>query len=78
MPPFAIATVDGGTTYWHPRPNGEDAGGMVVDEFLPLLAEQGLRTDRSAFHGWSMGGYGVAAARPDRRPAAGAGPSWPC
>ena len=58
VPPFAIATVDGGTTYWHPRPDGEDAGGMVVREFLPLLADQGLRTDRMAFHGYSMGGYG--------------------
>ena len=40
--PFAIATVDGGTSYWHERPDGEDAGAMVVDEFLPLLAEHGL------------------------------------
>jgi len=58
VPPFAIATVDGGTTYWHPRPDGEDAGAMVVDELLPLLARRGLRTDRLAFHGYSMGGYG--------------------
>ena len=59
VPPFAIATVDGGTTYWHPRPNGEDAGAMVVDELLPLLRAQGLDTDRLAFQGWSMGGYGT-------------------
>jgi len=58
VPPFAIATVDGGTTYWHPRPTGEDAGAMVTDEFLPLLAGQGLRTHRLAFHGYSMGGFG--------------------
>jgi enterochelin esterase-like enzyme len=58
VPRFAVATVDGGTTYWHPRPNGEDAGAMVTEEFLPLLAEQGLDTDRLAFHGYSMGGYG--------------------
>jgi S-formylglutathione hydrolase FrmB len=58
VPPFAIATVDGGTTYWHPRPDGEDAGAMVVEEFLPLLAGQGLRTHRLGFHGYSMGGYG--------------------
>ena len=25
VPPFAIATVDGGTSYWHRRPDGEDA-----------------------------------------------------
>ena len=58
VPGFALATVDGGTTYWHPRPSGEDAGAMVLDEFLPLLTRQGLRTERLAFHGWSMGGYG--------------------
>jgi S-formylglutathione hydrolase FrmB len=58
VPPFAIATVDGGTTYYHPRPQGEDAGAMVLDELLPLLTERGLDTRRLAFQGWSMGGYG--------------------
>jgi enterochelin esterase-like enzyme len=57
VPPFAIATIDGGTTYWHPRPNGEDAGGMVLEEFLPRLVDEGLNTARLAFQGWSMGGY---------------------
>lgn len=32
---------------------------MLVDEFLPLLASRGLRTDRVAVAGWSMGGYGA-------------------
>jgi S-formylglutathione hydrolase FrmB len=32
---------------------------MVLREFLPLLGQQGLRTDRLAFHGYSMGGYGA-------------------
>jgi len=59
VPRFAIATVDGGTTYWHPRPTGEDAGAMVVDELLPILAAQGLHTRHVAFQGWSMGGYGT-------------------
>jgi len=59
VPRFAVATVDGGTTYWHPRPNGEDAGAMVLDELLPRLQAQGLDTDRLAFQGWSMGGYGA-------------------
>jgi len=58
VPPFAIATVDGGTTYWHRRPTGEDAGAMVLDEFLPMLTRQELDTGRLAFQGWSMGGYG--------------------
>lgn len=55
--PFAIASVDGGRTYWHRRPDGEDAGAMVTDELVPLLARRGLRTDRVALLGWSMGGY---------------------
>jgi S-formylglutathione hydrolase FrmB len=57
--PFAVAAVDGGTTYWHPRPDGEDAGAMVVEEFIPRLAQLGLHTGRLAFHGYSMGGYGA-------------------
>jgi len=58
-PPFAIAGVDGGDhSYWHPRRDG-DAAGMVVDEFLPLLAARGLTTDRIGLLGWSMGGYGA-------------------
>ncbi len=57
LPPFAIASVDGGTTYWHRRADGEDAGRMVLDEFLPLLEEQQLATDRVGLMGWSMGGY---------------------
>ena len=57
--PFAIASVDGGDhSYWHPR-RGGDAAGMVVDEFLPLLAARGLATDRIGLLGWSMGGYGA-------------------
>jgi enterochelin esterase-like enzyme len=57
--PFAVASVDGGTTYYHPRPDGEDAGAMVVDELVPLLAGRGLRTDRIGLMGLSMGGYGA-------------------
>lgn len=60
--PFAVGTVDGGQSYWHQRPSGEDAGAMVVEEFLPMLAERGLRaatSDRIGLLGWSMGGYGA-------------------
>ena len=57
--PFAIASVDGGDTYWHPRRTGEDAGAMVTDELLPLLAKRGLDTTRVGLLGWSMGGYGA-------------------
>jgi S-formylglutathione hydrolase FrmB len=57
--PFAIASVDGGRSYWHRRASGEDAGAMVTDEFIPLLASRGLDTSRVALLGWSMGGYGA-------------------
>jgi enterochelin esterase-like enzyme len=58
--PFAIASVDGGDhSYWHRRADGTDASAMVREEFLPLLAEHGLDTDRLGLFGWSMGGYGA-------------------
>jgi enterochelin esterase-like enzyme len=58
-PPFAIASIDGGDhEYWHPRADGDPAG-MVVHEFVPLLADHGLRTARIGLFGWSMGGYGT-------------------
>jgi enterochelin esterase-like enzyme len=57
--PFAIAAVDGGDhEYWHPR-RGTDPAGMVIHEFLPLLAAHGLKTTRVGLLGWSMGGYGA-------------------
>lgn len=57
--PFVIAAADGGRGYWHPH-EGDDAGAMVLDELVPLLAERGLRfTGRIGFLGWSMGGYGA-------------------
>lgn len=59
MAPIAIASVDGGDTYWHARRSGEDAGAMVVDEFVPLLAQRGLDTSRIGLLGWSMGGFGA-------------------
>jgi pimeloyl-ACP methyl ester carboxylesterase len=55
---FALAAVDGGNGYWHPH-DGDDPLGMLVDEFLPVLARRGLDTDRVAVAGWSMGGYGA-------------------
>ena len=61
VPPFALVCVDGGNRYWHRRAAGDDSGAMVTDELLPRLAARGLaagRTDRIAFLGWSMGGYG--------------------
>lgn len=59
VPAYAIASVDGGDTYWHDRASGDHAGTMVVEEFLPLLARHGLDTTRLGFLGWSMGGFGA-------------------
>ena len=57
--PFAIASVDGGDhEYWHPR-RDTDPAGMVLHEFVPLLARQGLSLARIGLLGWSMGGYGA-------------------
>ncbi|MDQ4055452.1 MAG: esterase family protein [Actinomycetota bacterium] len=58
-PPFAVATVDGGRSYWHERPWGEDAGAMVTEELLPLLSDRGVVLDRVGLIGWSMGGFGA-------------------
>jgi len=57
--PFAVASADGGSTYWRPQPDGTDASRMLVDEFLPLLSRRGLDTATLALTGWSMGGYGA-------------------
>jgi S-formylglutathione hydrolase FrmB len=59
LPPFAVVAVDGGGSYWHKRASGEDSGAMVLNELIPMLADQNLDTSRVAFLGWSMGGYGA-------------------
>ena len=59
LAPFAIASIDGGDhEYWHPRRDGDPAG-MVVHEYLPLLARHGLDVRRIGLMGNSMGGYGT-------------------
>jgi len=65
---FAIAAIDGERSYWHPRTDGSDTGALVIEELLPVLSRRGLDTDRLAFTGWSMGGYG-ALLLPTRLPA---------
>lgn len=44
LPPFAVVSVDGGSSYWHQRASGEDAGAMVLNELIPLLDTQRLDT----------------------------------
>lgn len=56
--PFALASVDGGETFWHRRANGDDPIAMLIDEFLPMLHDRGLLTDRILVHGWGTGGFG--------------------
>lgn len=55
--PFAIATLDGGESFWINRDSGRWAD-MVAD-FLSVLAEHELDTSRVALTGYSMGGYGA-------------------
>ena len=57
--PFALASVDGGDGYWHPRVNGDDPLLMLATEFVPMLATLGVRTASVGVLGWSMGGYGA-------------------
>lgn len=62
VPPFVLASVDGGETYWHPRTNGDDPLGMLTDDFPTVLTQHGLPVDRFGVFGYSMGGYGALAA----------------
>jgi S-formylglutathione hydrolase FrmB len=57
--PIALASIDGGDAYWHPRSDGDDPIAMLLDEYLPMLARRGLRTSVFGVLGWSMGGYGA-------------------
>ncbi len=56
---FAVITVDGGSTYWHRRADGDDPLGMIISEVLPRAAARGLRTGHIGITGNSMGGYGA-------------------
>jgi pimeloyl-ACP methyl ester carboxylesterase len=61
--PFALASVDGRSSYWHRRVGGEDRMAMLLQDFLPLLADRhGLARGPVALVGWSMGGYGAVLA----------------
>jgi dienelactone hydrolase len=57
-PPFAIAAVDGGNTWWHARADGSDTQSMLVREFVPFLGGQGYDLGRIGLFGISMGGFG--------------------
>ena len=55
---IVLAAADGGNGYWHPRADGDDPQGMLMDEFLPMVQAMGVDTSRLVAFGWSMGGYG--------------------
>jgi enterochelin esterase-like enzyme len=56
----ALASVDGGESYWHARSDGEDRMAMLETEFLPFLERRfGLGGPGRVAAGWSMGGYGA-------------------
>jgi enterochelin esterase-like enzyme len=58
--PFALVSVDGGgSSYWHPRADGDNPLAMIIHEVLPRLARRGFATARIGITGWSMGGYGA-------------------
>jgi pimeloyl-ACP methyl ester carboxylesterase len=58
--PFALAIVDAGESYFHPRASGEDRLAVATAE-LPQIARTALGVPRlaEAIAGQSMGGYGA-------------------
>jgi S-formylglutathione hydrolase FrmB len=71
VPPFVLATIDGGQAWWHPRPT-DDPLTMLMTDFPVVLAQHGLPSSVMAVLGYSMGGYGamLAAAQAPKRFAA--------
>jgi pimeloyl-ACP methyl ester carboxylesterase len=60
VPPFAVATLDGGDTYFHARLDGEDRGAAARGPLARAAAHHiGRAPRREAIGGYSMGGYGA-------------------
>ena len=65
----ALAAIDAGESYFHPRRSGENRLAVVSDEFPALVTRiTGARPRREALIGMSMGGYGALLAA-ERDPA---------
>jgi S-formylglutathione hydrolase FrmB len=59
----ALACVDGGESYWHPRAGGQDRLAMLIDEVIPALrARWPSARGKLGILGMSMGGYGAIVA----------------
>jgi pimeloyl-ACP methyl ester carboxylesterase len=68
--PFALAVMDAGESYFHPRASGEDRLTVATVEFPRVVRDVlGVPRLREALMGQSMGGYGalLAAEREPRR-----------
>lgn len=64
--PFAVATMNGFASWYHPRTTGGEAGSdfgaVVTDTLIPTLAlrkDLRLETERVGLYGFSMGAYGA-------------------
>ena len=69
-PPFALAVMDSGDSYFHPRASGEDRLAVLIADFPRLVrAALGAPQLRESLIGLSMGGYGalLAAERAPQR-----------
>lgn len=54
---LAVASIDGGESFWGARRDGTDTGAMVLEDVLPLLRERGLSPKPVVLMVLSMGGY---------------------
>ena len=68
VPPFVLAALDGGDSYWHPFRAGDDPRRMLLDELPGWLRERGIGTaatsgarpgEPTQVLGVSMGGAGA-------------------
>ena len=67
--PFALAVMDAGESYFHPRASGEDRLAVATVDFPRVVRSVlGVQQLREALMGQSMGGYGALLAA-EREPA---------
>ncbi|WP_054055908.1 alpha/beta hydrolase family protein [Alloactinosynnema sp. L-07] len=59
VPPFAVAALDGGDSYWVAADPADDPQRMLVEEVPGWLTAAGLRPTPAAVMGISMGAYGA-------------------